>query len=215
MRDGGRPGACGWSPAAPSASTIAVLPRRFRRSTRTSRFSRYSTAGRPPGFCSKGTTTWAVSMEIELPHPAADPGHRRPRVIAPHGHPSPGAASRTNYAGRRFFRERGSGAARCIEPELRLGQKPQRALEMGNTEAIKRAVAAGGPLGRPRRASPVWMPPAYAGHRGGHGPARLWSAHQEGTRSGGALAFSALQKLGSGVPSIKSVCHKSPRQHQA
>lgn len=43
-----------------------------------------------------------------------------------------------------LLREPGSGTRRCLELELeRLGQKPQRIMELGSTEAIKRAVAAG------------------------------------------------------------------------
>lgn len=43
-----------------------------------------------------------------------------------------------------LLREPGSGARRAFEVQLeRLGQKPRRTLEVGSTEAIKRAVAAG------------------------------------------------------------------------
>ncbi len=124
-------------------------------------------------------------------------------VISPSGHP---CAGRTIPAADLcqedlILREAGSGTRRCLEMELdRLGLRPRRILEMGSTEAIKRAVAAGlGLSAIPNR--------ALAGDQAGIGVARvkvegmdlrrpLGLLTRKGARvSPAALAFSAaLQK---------------------
>lgn len=98
-----------------------------------------------------------VSMEMEAPDLqwqtlAAD----ELVVAAPSGHPFVGRpVTPQELCGETLLlREPGSGTRRCFELALAAtGQKPRRVLEMGSTEAIKRALAAGlGLSAIPRRA---------------------------------------------------------------
>lgn len=77
-------------------------------------------------------------------------------IIAPYRHPLAGRtiSAEDLLQETLIVREPGSGTRHCFDMEIgRTGKKPQRILEIGGTEAIKRAVAAGlGVSAIPRRA---------------------------------------------------------------
>ncbi len=88
-----------------------------------------------------------VSMEIESPGIQWQTLARDELVvIVPAGHPFAGQTVTGAQLCQEtlLLREPGSGTRRCVELELeRLGQRPERVVEMGGTESIKRAVTAG------------------------------------------------------------------------
>jgi len=88
-----------------------------------------------------------VSMEMEVPGLQWQTlGTDELVIVAKNGHPSTRATVTLDELCDEtlILRESGSGTRRSFELELeRQGCKPRRVVEMGNTEAIKRAVAAG------------------------------------------------------------------------
>ena len=88
-----------------------------------------------------------VSMEIESPGIQWQTLARDELVvIVPAGHPFAGQTVTGAQLCQEplLLRDPGSGTRRCVELELeRLGQRPERVVEMGGTESIKRAVTAG------------------------------------------------------------------------